>query len=84
MRYRKKPIVIDAMQFTDESKDRVYNWIVGTNRCADFDKFGQPILKIETLEGIMIVNFGDWVIKGVEGEFYPCKPKIFEQTCEKV
>ena len=82
MRYRKKPIVIEAMQFTDEMKDRVHTWI-GCNRIAGFDDDGSPILKIQTLEGVMVANLGDWVIKGVKGEFYPCKADIFELTYEQ-
>lgn len=81
-KYRKKPVVIEAMQFTDENKDRVFNW-VRCNRSADFAN-GKPILKIQTLEGVMQTNLGDYVIKGVQGEFYPCKPDIFEATYERV
>ena len=82
MRYRKKPIVIEAMQFTDEMKDRVHTWI-RCNTAGDFDDDGNPILKIQTLEGVMVANLGDWVIKGVKGEFYPCKADIFELTYEQ-
>jgi len=84
MKYVKKPVVIEAMQFTDETKDMVYNWINETfhNITADCDKIGNPILIIETLEGNMTAAFGDFVIKGVNGEFYPCKPDIFEKTYE--
>lgn len=82
MKYRKKPVVVEAMQFVDGNKDRVYNWVTG-NRYADFDN-GKPILKIQTLEGIMIARLGDYVIKGVKNEFYPCKPDIFEATYESV
>lgn len=82
MKFRKRPVVIDAMQFTNETKDQVFNF-VSCNRYADFEN-GQPVLKIQTLEGDMIASLGDWVIKGVQGEFYPCKPDIFEKTYEKV
>jgi len=82
MKYRKKPVFIEAQQFTDETKDRVFNWIT-CNTAADFDD-GKPILKIQTLEGVMTARIGDWIIKGVNGEFYPCKPDIFEQTYELV
>ena len=83
MRYRKKPVEIEAMQFTDGTKDQCYNF-VRCNCHADFDDSGAPILKIQTLEGIMTARFGDWIIKGVNGEFYPCKPDIFEKTYERV
>lgn len=85
MKYRKKPIVIEAMQFTDETKDRVRNWM-GTAAWTDWsdDQKPKPIIKISTLEGTMTARFGDWIIKGVAGEFYPCKPDIFEATYEAV
>jgi len=83
MKYRKKPVVIDAMQFTDEMKDRVRHF-VRCNVAADFDEQGRPVLKIQTLEGVMTAVLGDWIIKGVKGEFYPCKPDIFKATYEKV
>ena len=83
MKFRKKPIVVEAMQFTNETKNQVFNF-VSCNRYADFDSKNNPILVIETLEGDMVTSLGDWVIKGVNGEFYPCKPNIFEKTYEKV
>lgn len=81
--YRKKPIVIEAMEFTDKAKDQVFNWITCTCAAA-FDKEGNPTLIISTLEGDHTARLGDWIIKGVQGEFYPCKPDIFEQTYELV
>ena len=45
-------------------------------------KFVRDCLEVETLEGVMVANKGDWIIKGVQGEIYPCKPDIFEQTYE--
>lgn len=63
MKYRKKPVIIEAIQFEDKDN---------------------PYLKIETLEGIMKASVGDYIIKGVNGEFYPCKPDIFEKTYERV
>ncbi len=83
MKYRKKPIVVDAMQFTEESKNRVFNFVTCT-RYASFNEFNEPTLVIQTLEGDMTVSLGDWVIRGVNGEFYPCKPDIFEKTYEPV
>lgn len=82
-KFRKKPVVIEAMQFTDEMKDRCYNF-VRCNSFPDFNDKGEPILKIQTLEGVMTTSLGDWIIKGVNGEFYPCKPDIFEKTYEAV
>lgn len=83
MQYRKKPVVIEAEQFTEEMKDRCYNFIT-CNKAASFDKFGNPILVIQTLEGDMTAVLGDYIIKGVQGEFYPCKPDIFRETYEPV
>ena len=82
MKFRKKSIVIEAEQFTDENKNRCFNFV----RCNCYPIFieGKSALKIETLEGDMIANLGDWVIKGIKGEFYPCKKEIFEATYEPV
>ena len=82
MKYRKKPIVIEAMQFTEDSKDRVFNFVM-CNASADFQD-EKPVLRIQTLEGVMTANLGDWVIKGIGGEFYPCKPDIFAATYDEV
>ncbi len=81
MKFRKKPVVVEAQQFTDESKNRVFHWVGGATS-ARFDADGKPILLIQTLEGVMTTSLGDWIIKGVNGEFYPCKPDIFEMTYE--
>lgn len=81
--FRKKPVVVEAEQFTNESKDRVLRWIT-RNRWPDFGETGEPVLKIQTLEGVMTANLGDWIIKGVKGEFYPCKPDIFEATYDLI
>ena len=72
-KYRKKPIIIDAEQFWPHEKP----WPIGVKK-----QHGNPHL-IETLEGDMIVTPGDWIIMGVKGEKYPCKPDIFEMTYEK-
>ena len=83
MKYRKKPLVIEAVQFTDDCKDQVFNF-VRCNCTAYRDSEGNPILKIQTLEGVMTASVNDWIIKGINGEFYPCKPDIFEATYELV
>lgn len=80
-KFRKKPVVIEAWQFTDETKNQVFNSVT-CNRVATFDAVGNPTLTIQTLEGDMVAVEGDWIIKGVKGEFYPCKPDIFEATYE--
>ena len=81
MKFRKKPVVIEAEHFTLENKDRCFNFI-SCNRAADMDAEGRPILRIQTLEGEMTAIIGDWIIKGVKGEFYPCKNDIFTATYE--
>jgi hypothetical protein len=73
MKYRKKPVVIDAFQWKVEMGEETY---------PVKQKFVGYV--IETLEGDMIVNDGDWIIRGIKGEYYPCKPDIFEATYEKV
>ena len=79
--YRKKPVVIEAMNLSFETMNEVKEWCNGKT-------WSQPPMRavtgisIKTLEGTMNASFGDWVIKGVNGEFYPCKPDIFEKTYE--
>ena len=81
--YRKKPVSVEAMQFTEESKNQCFNFVT-CNHYADFAADGRSLMRIQTLEGTMTAAPGDWIIKGVQGEFYPCKPDIFEQTYELV
>jgi hypothetical protein len=75
-KYRKKPVVIDAIQFTGMNQQDIRNFTgyAAVAHCG--------YLTIDTLEGQMVANKGDWIIKGVMGEFYPCKPDIFEATYE--
>jgi len=77
--YRKKPVVIEAACFAEVSDGSVIaKWCGGSNEAS-------PVaIDIKTLEGTMRADLGDWVIKGVKGEFYPCKPDIFEATYDKV
>jgi hypothetical protein len=82
MQYRKRPIVIDAIQLTDESFDECCKFIGETNIC-DCSK-DECCLTISTLEGDMNAHAEDWIIKGVEGELYPCKNSIFQTTYEEV
>ena len=79
-RYRKKPVEIEAVQFTGENADEIGHFAGLAVSVAGRDHH----LQIKTLEGIMTVSSGDWVIRGVKGEFYPCKPDIFEATYEAV
>lgn len=86
MKYRKKPVVIEALQFldTEERITELSEFIDNQEVVVNYEKPDSPVLKIETLEGVMTASEGDYIIKGVNGEFYPCKPDIFEKTYEAV
>lgn len=85
MKYRKKPVVIEAVQFTRENLEEVRRFLGESNgKCEFITDYLEYFLEITTLEGIMTAIEGDYIIKGVQGEFYPCKPDIFEATYEKV
>lgn len=82
MKYRKKPVVIEATEW-DETLTTLKQ--IGCNSMSHSGFKGKDVctsLRIETLEGTMRVNKGDYIIKGVAGEFYPCNPIIFWQTYE--
>lgn len=81
MKYRKKPVVIDAEQWLSSSDS--WNKIKEMGCPTEPGEMGSRSFYIPTLEGKMLASEGDWVIKGVNGEFYPCKPDIFEKTYEK-
>ena len=97
MKFRKKPVVIDAVKWTGENLEEVMTFIQdGHKAFAHLPTTGGYIkpgvghtpalgtLNIPTLEGDHTANAGDWIIKGVKGEFYPCKPDIFDMTYEEV
>ena len=93
MKYTKKPVTIDAIQVKANNFDRICDFMGCTpmqvlNPMSDIDEHGDsrdPYLGviIDTLEGKMTANIGDMIIKGVNGEFYPCKPDIFAKTYDK-
>lgn len=88
MKFRKKPVVIEAVQFTGRSQE-INDFIEATqyeNLCSiGIGLDGEPSeVMIKTLEGTMTANIGDWIIRGIKGEYYPCKPEIFESTYEPV
>lgn len=98
MKYRKKPVVIEAFQMTHLRRFDNADWpnwlhakwnegFHGDNGVfpanMHFVDAGEE-LAIRTLEGIHLVSFDDWIIQGVKGELYPCKPDIFEMTYEEV
>lgn len=88
MKYRKKPVVIEAVRFTENWRYKdakqwpevVVSPVLEPTERNPSGVYGQ----IETLEGVMTCIPGDWIIRGVNGEVYPCKPGIFEKTYEKV
>lgn len=85
-KFRKKPVVIEAIQATGtpESNREIIDWTRGSSTPAsmDTDGEGNRRLSIATKEGAHWVTPGDWIIKGVQGEHYPCKPDIFVATYE--
>lgn len=95
MKYRKKPVIVDAIEWTGANHGVMYDFLTG------FEQRNGPIqtsganfhidhkrvnggLVIKTLEGEHIASIGDYIIKGVKGEFYPCKPDVFKATYEPV
>lgn len=81
MKYRKKPVVIEAFQI---GIDQVPEWFKKRKDIIEDKLEHCTIYTIKTLEGEMSCSTGEWVIKGVKGELYTCKPDIFEMTYEKV
>ena len=80
MKYRKKPVVIDAFHYRGEHDRNLLRLFVGPY--LPLHMIGDQKVGIDTLEGVMTASPGDWIIKGVKGEFYPCKPDIFTATYE--
>jgi hypothetical protein len=94
MRYKKKPVDIEAIQYTGDNLKQIIDF---TGKHPNFDKWfssfeeyrthvrnDRNVFKIFTLEGVMEASPGDYIIKGIHGEFYPCKPEIFLKTYEKI
>lgn len=79
--FRKKPITIEAIQFTGDASPILE--FAGRQAMANAPG-AEPLLTITTPEGNMTVSEGDWVIRGIKGEFYPCKPDIFAATYDEV
>jgi len=90
-RYRKKPIEIEAIQFTGGNVEEIAEFMgipIMDLQKSIYELVSGPysirMMPISTLEGVMTAASGDWIIKGVKGEFYPCKPDIFDATYEEV
>jgi hypothetical protein len=81
--FRKKPVAIEAIQYTDKTAEEVVKFIGRTKHTWTMNELGTA-LYLDTLEGGHVASQNDWIIKGIKGEFYPCKPDIFEQTYEEV
>ncbi len=79
-KYRKKPVMIEAVQFTGSNYREVDDMV---GRPTNWEGAPDTFL-VQTLEGEMTARVGDWLIKGVRGELYPCKPDIFEETYEPI
>lgn len=93
MKFRKKPIIIEAIQLNGKNEVEITNIFPQIKLCKpniiirflDYIKREQKDkFYIKTMEGIMCASKSDWIIKGVKGEFYPCKPDIFTQSYEPV
>lgn len=87
-KYRKKPVEIEAVRLTKSTIMDVLSFLCPDLMCVDHSILNlikeREYITIKTLEGEMRASFGDYIIRGIAGEFYPCKPEIFEQTYEKV
>lgn len=96
-KFRKKPVEIEARQWdgTAQAATPIINWILASGatatyycadhvRCTAYNGDSPHSIRISTLEGDMDASLSGWIIKGVQGEFYPCKPDIFEATYEPV
>lgn len=79
-KYRKKPVVIEAIQYDGEFTREIGDFLVGT----PLTNTVEGRFAIQTLEGLLCVSKGDWIIRGIKGEHYPCKADIFEATYEPV
>jgi hypothetical protein len=96
MKYRKKPVVIEAFQMTEERRWNNSDWPEWLHKAWNMPDLIEGALSIDTndetrtklvigtKEGVHRVTFGDWIIRGIQGELYACKPDIFEQTYELV
>ena len=98
MKFRKRPVIIEAFQMTKARRHDNAEWPEWLNRawnmghmqegavwCKDYpNSDGTDQLCIGTLEGVYVVSWGDWIIQGIKGEIYSCKPDIFEATYEEV
>ena len=84
-KFKKRPLVIEAIQFTGENASEIVEWANGKVIIPkDFHNFINNYLQIITLEGVMVASINDYIIKGIKNEFYSCKPDIFFESYDKV
>lgn len=81
-KYVKKPVEIEAIQFNGWNFGEINDWMCDIN--GIYPSYYKESMVISTLEGDMTANVGDYIIKGISGEFYPCKPNIFDATYQLV
>lgn len=86
MRYKTRPCEIEAVEFKDDSSDTLMTIQNFMNKevVMSYADPKHPVIKIATLEGVMDASIGDFIIKGLRGEFYPCKPDVFHKKYEAV
>ena len=80
-KYVKKPVEIEAVEWTGDNLIEILDF---SNACFSYERGGKRVLAISTLEGTMTASVGDYIIKGIQGEFYACKPDIFKLTYDLV
>lgn len=84
MKYQKKPVIVEAVQYTGTNESaREIERFVNDYSTLNYDEVANKYY-VKTLEGQLYVDIGDYIIKGIKGEFYPCKPDIFKETYERV
>ena len=81
--YRKRPVEIEAIQWTGDNYAEILDFAKDT-QSVQHSPEKPTALRIITLEGVMTADLHDWIIRGIKGEFYPCKPDIFDKTYERV
>lgn len=84
MKFIKKPVTVEAIQWSGDNADEIQSFLFDGNQHAAHGWVKGQYVEIGTLNGLMVASIGDWIIKGVKGEFYPCKPGTFALTYESV
>jgi len=83
-KFRKKPVVIEVIKYTGKNEEEIAEFCSPNITGYGGKLTNKDYIDIQTLEGVMRASIGDWIIKGVKGEIYPCKPEIFTATYEEV